>query len=202
MFTKSSLFLFSGIGLICTSLVIFGLIFYPVISLEINYQLKKSHYKPWDYSSKLLSPVIENSGEFRIVIPKIDLSSKVLPNINPYKREDYLNALSRGVAQAKGSALPGESGNMFIFAHSTNSPFISYYNAAFYLLNKLTTGDEINISYQGKNYRYEVVNTKIVDPSQVNYLQNKSSDRILTLMTCWPAGTTLKRLLVTSRLIP
>lgn len=188
---KTRALILCGSIFICISLLISGLIFYPVLAAEIRYQLKRSPTVNQNYSP---------NQEFRIIIPKIDLNSKVLSNIDPYNKEAYLAALSQGVAQAKGSTLPGSNGDIFLFAHSTNSPFISYYNAPFYLINKLTPSDEIYLSYQGKNYKYVVTETKIINPSEVQYLKTSEKKQSLTLMTCWPPGTTLKRLLVISHL--
>ena len=45
-------------------------------------------------------------------------------------------------------------------------------------------------------YIYKVIESQIVDPAQVEYIRRKSNKEFLTLQTCWPPGTTLKRLLV------
>lgn len=180
---KKIAIILTGSIFVCISFLIFGSIFYPV---------RKSPTVNQDLSS---------NQEFRIIIPKLDLISAIIKNIDPYNKDEYLPALSRGVAQAKGSALPDSIGNIFLFAHSTNSPFISYYNAVFYLINKLTPSDEIYLSYQGKKYKYVVTETKIINPSEVQYLQTSEKKHSLTLMTCWPPGTTWKRLLVISRLV-
>ncbi|MEK7177733.1 MAG: sortase, partial [Patescibacteria group bacterium] len=66
----------------------------------------------------------------------------------------------------------------------------------FYLLYKLEKNDEVNIFYQGQRYVYRVIGQEIVDPSQVQYLTRKTNREFLTLQTCWPPGTTLKRLLI------
>lgn len=175
------------------SLIVSGLIFYPVISVEIQYKL--GMHRP------LIKPIAKADEQtFDIVIPKLYISSLVVPNINPYKKEDYLKALSEGVAHAKGSALPGEDGNVFLFAHSTDSPLnISRYNAVFYLVNKLVKDDEIDLYYFDKEYKYKITDIKIVESKAVEYLQNKTRGKTLTLMTCWPPGTTLKRLLITGK---
>jgi len=41
-----------------------------------------------------------------------------------------------------------------------------------------------------------VIGKEIVDPTRVEFLTRKSNREFLTLQTCWPPGTTLKRLLV------
>jgi sortase A len=64
------------------------------------------------------------------------------------------------------------------------------------LLYKLEVNDEVNLFYQGHRFLYKVYEKKIIDPSEVHYLTDKSSHEVVTLQTCWPPGTTLKRMLV------
>jgi LPXTG-site transpeptidase (sortase) family protein len=141
-----------------------------------------------------LTPIDTN---YSIVIPKIGANAKVIPNVNAAAENEYLEALKGGVAHTLGTAFPGEGGHVFLFAHSTDYIWnVGTYNAVFYLLYKLEKGDQINIFYQGRRYVYEVIDSKVVDPSEVEYITRKTDEEFLTLQTCWPLGTTLKRLLV------
>ncbi len=141
--------------------------------------------------------LVPQDPQFSLVIPKIRANSRVLPNIDASDPKVYLDALNKGVAHAAGSAFPGEGGHVYLFAHSTDYFWnVGSYNAVFYLLSKLEKGDEVDLFYNGQRYRYKVINTTVVDPSQVDYLTRKSNKELLTLQTCWPPGTTLKRLLV------
>ncbi len=143
---------------------------------------------------EILAPVDPN---FSIVIPKIGANAKVQSNIDASNGKIYLTALNKGVAHTLGTAFPGEGGHIFLFAHSTDYFWnISTYNAIFYLLYKLTSGDEVDLFYKGQRYVYKVIGQEVVDPSQVQYLTRKTNREFLTLQTCWPPGTTLKRLLI------
>jgi sortase A len=181
-------------------------IFYPLIRAELGYFFagnknvkvvgKSEAMVPVSGSSQLeiVKPVDESFG---IVIPKIEANAKVIPNIDAENPAAYQRALTQGVAQAAGSANPGEEGNIFIFAHS-GQDFLeaNRYNAVFYLLSKLEKGDEIFIFYQTKKFRYLVTDKKTADPSEVQYFDDIPGKNTLTLMTCWPGGTTWKRLIV------
>lgn len=135
--------------------------------------------------------------QFSIIIPKIGATSKVVSNVNSADYNEYIASLKEGVAHTRGTAFPGDGGHIYLFAHSTDSIFnIGLYNAVFYLLYKLEQNDSIYIFYQGKKYAYKVIDKKIVDPSEVSYLTRQSNKEFLTMQTCWPPGTTLKRLLV------
>lgn len=178
-----------GIFLITASLVLFILIFAPVVKVEINYSLTKPKA-----TINQIKPIDKNFG---IVIPKIGANAKIIPNVDPYNSSVYQLALTKGVAQAKETSLPDVTGNMFLFSHSSaNLLEATQFNSVFYLLSKLQKNDEIYIFYKGVRYKYVVSETKLVDAKDVSYLNPKSEFKTLTLMTCWPSGTTYKRLLV------
>lgn len=147
---------------------------------------------------KTLSPI---DTEFSIVIPKIGATSKVIANVDPSDENKFLPALLQGVAHAQGSVFPGLAGNIYLFAHSADNFWdAGRYNAVFYLLKDLQKGDEIVIFYQGKRYNYFVTGSRIVDPSDVSFITNaQTGNEQLILQTCWPPGTTWKRLLVFAR---
>ncbi len=208
-----------GNVLILSSLTMMIKTFYLPVKQELQYALNTTFNKsytvssaPTDSSSEpedrrgLLAKaltgnereiLIPQNTDFSIVIPKIGANSKVIGNVNSADEAEYSNALLKGVAHALGTTFPGEGGHIFLFAHSTDYFWnIGSYNAVFYLLSKLEKKDEINLFYKGQRYRYQVVSKQIVDPSQVEYITRKTNKEFLTLQTCWPPGTTLKRQLI------
>ena len=146
---------------------------------------------------KTVQVLIPEDSSFSIVIPKIGANARIISGVDTSNERAYSVALKEGVAQALGTAFPGEGGHIFLFAHSTDYWWnVSTYNAVFYLLGKLEKGDEIDIFYKGERFVYQMVDSKIVDPSEVEYITRKTNQEFLTLQTCWPLGTTFKRLLV------
>lgn len=142
--------------------------------------------------------LIPQSAEFSVVVPKIGANEKVYSNVDPNNEDEYLQVLRNGIAHAKGTAFPGMNGTTYLFAHSTDNFWnVGRYNAVFYLLNKMENGDEISLFYNGKRFDYIVNDTKIVDPSETNFISSNigQGERII-LQTCWPPGTAWKRLLV------
>ncbi|HEX7042415.1 MAG TPA: class E sortase [Patescibacteria group bacterium] len=139
---------------------------------------------------------------FSIVIPKIGASARVIVNVDPNNETEYLAALKKGIAHARGSVFPGMKGTSFYFAHSTDNFWdVGRYNAVFYLLKDLVPGDAIDMFYKNYRYNYTVTDTKIVDPNDVSLLVNsqKDTEEKVVLQTCWPPGTTWKRLLVIAK---
>jgi len=138
-------------------------------------------------------------NNFGLYIPKIQANAKVIKNVNPYDYDAYRNALIYGVVHAKGTALPNENGNVFLFAHSTvNFYERRKYNVYFYLLGELKKDDPIYVSYQGTIYKYKVLEFKVVKPEEIQYLGTYMEQDTLTLMTCWPVGSNTKRAVVTA----
>lgn len=145
--------------------------------------------------------IMPPDSEFSIVIPKIGAAAKIYPNVDPSDEKGFIPILLKGVAHAAGSVFPGLSGNVYLFAHSADNFWdAGRYNAIFYLLKDLKEGDEVVIFYQGERYNYFVTGSKIVDSSDVSLLTNaKEGSEQLILQTCWPPGTTWKRLMVFAR---
>ena len=110
---------------------------------------------------------------------------------------EYNAALKLGVAEAKGLSHPGQKGTTYLFAHSTDSPVnFARYNAVFYLLDKLKVGDEAEVVYMGEAYKYRVVSVQILASSDTRYLVPQKEKELLVLQTCYPPGTSWKRLVV------
>lgn len=115
-------------------------------------------------------------------------------------KEDYMAALQRGVAEASGLAHPGEKGTTYLFAHSVGNRLdYARYNAVFYLLDKLDIGDKVEVVFNRRVYKYQVWNKEILEPSDVRYLIPQEDEEKLVLQTCYPPGTTWKRLVVTAK---
>jgi LPXTG-site transpeptidase (sortase) family protein len=145
--------------------------------------------------------IIPVSTDFGIVIEKINANAKIVPNVDPSNEKEYMKALSGGIAQAKGTANPGEKGNIYLFSHSVNAPWdVVRYNAVFYLLNKLDIGDRVILFYKGKRFDYVIFDKTIAKSTDTNFLIQNYDQSILTLQTCDPPGTTINRLLVRAKL--
>lgn len=150
-------------------------------------------------NNNLIAPIDSNFG---LVIPKIFANVSVTPDVNPEVAAQYQAVLRQagGVAHAAGSSVPGEAGTTYIFGHSTDAGFnVSRYNAVFYLLKKLEPGDEIIAYYKGKDYHYLVTEKKTVLPTDISDITNIGNEQKLVLQTCWPPGTTWKRLLIIAK---
>ncbi len=138
---------------------------------------------------------------FDILIPKIGANSKVFPNVDAGNENEFLPILMQGVAHAKGSVFPGMNGNVYLFAHSTDNWWnVGRYNAVFYLLKDLSKGDQVTVFFENKRYDYYVTDSLITDPTDVSFLTNsRGNEQQLVLQTCWPPGTSWKRLFIVAK---
>lgn len=203
------------LGFLFLNLSLTGLLLFlsPILFLEIRYRSNQLAFQKklasqnetlsgfgkliWLNEKGILSP---DNWNFSLIIPEIGINIKVEDSVDLANEKNYQNILKTGVAHAKGTALPDESGTIYIFGHSTDYPWnISQFSAYFYPLRYLEKGEEIIIIYQGENYLYKVTEKKVADANELDYLVSTVNEERLVLQTCWPPGTTWKRLIVIAR---
>lgn len=134
--------------------------------------------------------------EFYISVPKLKIDKA-------QAKVDTLN-FKENLSHFPGTVLPGEVGNAFVTGHSVLPQFADPkdYNAIFTKLPSLKVGDEVYVDIEGKNLKFLVQFSKVVDPHDLSVLSPISpAGRNLTLMTCVPPGTSSKRLVVVTTLI-
>ncbi|WP_230393757.1 class E sortase, partial [Plantactinospora alkalitolerans] len=98
------------------------------------------------------------------------------------------------------SALPGQIGNFSVAGHRNR--------ATFWRLDELDDGDPIVVESKTTWYVYQVSQTRIVKPSQVEVVAAvpgkpgvKAKDAMLTLTTCNPKFDNYQRLIVHAKLV-
>jgi len=149
---------------------------------------------------------VKNNDDFSIEIPKIKASSKIIVDVSPTDKKEYLKILeNNNIAHSSLSALPnnGKGSMTYLFAHSTQQSIQTVRkNSVFYLLGELGEKDKILIKYRGQNIEYEVYMKKIIGAKESEYLTFSDPEKeVLILQTCWPIGTNWKRLLVFAKRI-
>lgn len=152
-----------------------------------------------------LSAFFEDSTPYRsddaIVIPKLNIDAPLI-DIQSRDNKQILEEIKRGVGHYPSSAKPGRAGNTFLTGHSSYYWWSGgEYNQVFSLLHQLEIGDLVYIYYDGDQFIYRVDNSFVVHPSQTEVLDQPLDRAMLSLMTCTPIGTNLRRLIVTAELI-
>lgn len=135
-----------------------------------------------------------------LTIPKINVSTPIVfePSI---VEANVQKALESGVVHYGNTANPGDVGNAVIFGHSSNDwDKPGNYKFIFVLLEKLAVGDTYTIDYKGIRYEYQIYDRKIILATDVGVVA-PTSEPTSTLITCWPTGTSQKRLVVHAKQI-
>ncbi len=199
-----------------------GLFISIALSPLINYYIDQNLFHEYktkiiksDPSAQYFSKIIEATdmsshntynGYFYLSIPSINLKNiPVKAGVDGFSTQAYEKVLVNSVAQMKGTALPGEIGNTYIYGHSAPQWFADLYPNSFLgiftNILQLKTGDIIITKFKGIIYKYKVFATKVVSPTDVSVLYSPPKDRYLTLMTCIPPGIGTQRFIVTASLI-
>lgn len=154
----------------------------PSLSLEVS---------PTD--NRIIIPSINQN------IPIVNVSSESLKRRDWAALErDMQESLRDGVVHYPGTSVPGQTGNVVITGHSSYFPWDSgRFKDVFALLHKVEIGDRIVIYYNQDKYVYEVTDYKVVNPENIEILKQVPGNQ-LTLITCTPVGTNLRRLVVTA----
>lgn len=186
---------------------LFFLLFGGVLFVGANWPAIKDKLGYWFGSDRFNQESIEGLGEQtelippddRLVIPKLAIN---VPLLFPSTADEpaILQALQDGVAHYPGTSIPGERGNVFVTGHSSQLAWeTGRYKNVFALLEQLAVDDPILVYYKQKKYIYRVSDSQKVNPDDTSVLAS-TDQPILTLMTCWPTGTTYKRLIVRASL--
>ncbi len=136
---------------------------------------------------------------------KVRYYSLTIPALNITDIPVEINGtdLKKNAVQYAGTAMPGNYGNTVIFGHST-LPQLAKSNdplSVFTTLPKIKRGDEAVVNYDGVTYRYAVRETAEILPTQVEVLAQRYDKNELTLITCVPLGTYLRRFVARAELV-
>ena len=210
-----------SVVLILTGLTLLTAVIYPIVAFEIYYSSKYANLiKPIPDDNKSLTGnlsevlgtaftdytkasiwfpkasrvnLVRNSSQYLLSIPKLKVNKA-----NVIVGSDDL---SKSLIHFTGP-LPGSRGNPVIFGHSAILLFYnpSDYKAIFSKLPDLELGDEIFIELDNVTYTFRVYDMFITSPSDLSVLEQNTDDEEITLITCVPPGTYLKRFIVKARL--
>ena len=134
----------------------------------------------------------------KIEIPVLGISAPLHLNVSAERMEEVLPT---GAAVLDSSPLPGQAGNFFVVGHSSDYPWKKDpYATLFARLPRLAVGSEIDVFHGGQEFRYRVTGKKVVAATDLS-VEDQTAAPTLTLLTCYPIGTTFSRYIVTAELI-
>lgn len=143
---------------------------------EFAHQLHEEH-KPDRGLSQSASPsspqvpvAMEPGGLIgSIAIPRLGLVATIIEGTDT-------TTLRRAVGHIPSTGLPGQAGNVGLAGHR---------DTFFRQLKDIRQNDIITLTTLGGEYRYRVVSTRVVVPTEVSVL-NPAVNQVLTLVTCYP----------------
>jgi len=131
---------------------------------------------------------------YNLSIPKLKVDDAVV----------YIGGedLKKSLIHYSETAMPGSYGNTVVFGHSVLPQFFdpNNYLTIFSTLYKLGKNDDILVYYDGIEYRYKVESLFEVSPNDLSVLEQRFDGKYLTLITCSPPGTYLRRLIIRAKL--
>jgi sortase A len=126
----------------------------------------------WSETARSRYAATEKAGSVPIALLKIERLNLVAP---VFPGTDAIT-LNRGVGLVKGTALPGETGNVALSGHR---------DSFFRPLKDIAIADSIELRTRRGVQHFRVAEIHIVDPLDVSVL-DPSDAPILTLITCYP----------------
>jgi len=167
-----------------------------IISLNSSKETinKYQHPSSWFPTAPKLPPRPTKITHYTISIPKLKIKEATV--------EIGGDDLAKSLVHYSGTALPGQNGNVVIFGHSILPQFYNpqNYKTIFSTLPTLEKGDEVLVDFDGVLYRYQVISLVEVKPTDISILTQYYDSQYLTLVTCVPPGTYLRRLAVRAKL--
>lgn len=202
---------------------LFGCAVFPIIKFQVQYSsnlkqiLNPLSVKSYNQSSAVLGDNTDytqlsnwftnSSQQLSNNLTTNDDGNKYYLTIPKLKIKDATviigsSNLEKSLIQYPQTALPGQLGNTVIFGHSVLPQFFNprSYLTIFSTLYTLKIGDEIIINYDGSEYKYLVSEMYEVKADDFSVLEQRFDDKVITLITCSPPGTYLRRLVVKAEL--
>ena len=135
-------------------------------------------------------PKQDNTNYIAVIkIPKIGLEKGLC------EKGSYCNNVNRNIQILKESTYPDIPNGNFILAGHSGTGRVSYFRK----LYKLEQDDEVSIFYQGKEYKYKVVNMYDIEKTGIANIVRNKEKTTLTLITC--RHNTNKQIVVICELI-
>lgn len=171
------------------------------IQSDVPFIINSRNLAMKDQQAKEGAIKIDETMTAELTIPQIEVRVPIVWSTKPDEAALQMD-LRNGISHYPETALPGQVGNALLAGHSSNFFWEKgAYPRVFGRLNRLNVGDEnITVTYKKgdavvKTFNFRVVEKNVVaDDDERLFAQTKDSE--ITLVTCWPLGTSWKRLMV------
>lgn len=179
----------------------FAVLNYNYFSKVIGFWMRKQETVPITITTTVDQAGAEKIEPNRIIIASLGITAPII-EVESNNEEVFQEGLQKGIVHYPNSAKIGETGNAYVFGHSSDYPWSKgEHKNVFALLPKINIGDEIIASNaDGNKFIYKVIETKVIAKNDLSYLAQDKFKKELTLQTSYPIGTALKRFIVRATL--
>lgn len=140
--------------------------------------------------------IVRVTPDPKIIIPSIGIDAPVVYGMTSIAEPEVQRALQDGVLHYADSPKPGQPGNSVYVGHSSNAPWApGNYKFVFAPLEHLQLNEIFHLNYEGIQYTYRISSIDVVMPDDISVLSGTDRPTV-TLITCTPVGTNLKRLII------
>lgn len=105
-----------------------------------------------------------------------------------------LTVINRGPSHWKGTANPGQMGNMVLAGHRVT------YSRPFHNLDLVEPGDEMIVGYEDETFTYVATHTEVVTPDAL-WIADQTHGFTATTFACHPKGSARERIVVFWQLV-
>jgi LPXTG-site transpeptidase (sortase) family protein len=150
--------------------------------------------------------VVDTSTPALLFIPKIDKKEIPIQWGSKGTEDEFQKLLESGVVHYPGTSMPGDTGNSYISGHSSDFNFKpGNFKDTFARLDELEPDDKIEVITTMKDGSkrkliYSVTGKNIYTATDQKQFEGKTRAEV-SLSTCWPVGTSEKRLVVKTALV-
>jgi|CXWL01.1.fsa_nt_gi LPXTG-site transpeptidase (sortase) family protein len=135
-----------------------------------------------------------SAKSFAITMPTLGVKDLTITHPSDFSHDGLLSPLKYGVGHL--FSYPGQNGKILVYGHSSGYPWdVSKFTKIFRQINKLSIGDKIYVTYDGKLHTYQVTSKQTVDASDTSAYGQGGSEELI-LYTCWPPDSIKQRYLV------
>ncbi|MFH1366499.1 MAG: sortase [Patescibacteria group bacterium] len=187
-------------------LIFFGLLIYfgwPIVQ-ERYFSETKTVEVP--NTNVVVEPKISPATLKKILIPGIGTDADIIlapADLSGSKNDWVESQLDYGIVQYPNGIEDLKKQNLVFFGHSSSIHPNAKYALVWVKLDKLKIGDEIVlINDKEERINYKVTEEpKTIRADETEIVKVDKGEGLITLVTCWPPGTTQKRMIVVGQMV-
>lgn len=192
--------------ILAISFICLGLLIYFGGPIVYNRYFAQTKTVVLPNTNVVVEPIISPASLKKILIPAIGTDAEIIlaPQDFPDGKNEWVESqLDYGIVQYPNRITDLKKQNLVFFGHSSSIHPTAKYALVWVKLDKLKLGDEIVlVNDKDERINYKVTESpKTVSADETEIVKVDKGEGLITLVTCWPPGTTSKRIYVTGEMV-